>query len=466
MERAGRLDGAPAGAQTGQRRDIGAVQHGRRGGAARNEPAGRRPSRRSRTRVDGRTKRAAGRAAYLAAMLCSMGRNGTGSTGPRKRRPRVRISAASGASAPRSSASSISRSAAAPYRSQDAAARARRKRVEVRRERAHVAAGHRPGQGRADPERPGVAERPLDQRAVDRQRAGLVQARRPGRARRWRRAGPRTRRRRGPRRRGRRPCAPGASRTGVAPIASAMSASSAASWSSPSIATVAPWSAATARSVSAKATSGWNEPTCVPAAMAGSSTSAPSAPLVWTIAWPPYRRSCAATSGAMTSSGTARMTSSTSSRSALGLGERARARPRASGTARGGRRRGSPPRRSASRPGERDAERRPDRARADDPDERRLPRSRDAGGGAAGRVACLVAASVVRVGRAAGGSSSMGRRWSPGAPRGPRLPPGRSASVRSSASGCAGRARSQAPHRPGPVHRARHGRSRYSSTRR
>ncbi len=48
-----------------------------------------------------------------------------------------------------------------------------------------------------------------------------------------------------------------------------MSASIAASWSSPSIATVAPWSAATARSVSAKATSGWNAPICVPAAIAG-----------------------------------------------------------------------------------------------------------------------------------------------------------------------------------------------------
>ena len=38
-----------------------------------------------------------------------------------------------------------------------------------------------------------------------------------------------------------------------------MSASIAASWSSPSMATVAPWSAATARSVSANATSGWND---------------------------------------------------------------------------------------------------------------------------------------------------------------------------------------------------------------
>ena len=50
---------------------------------ARNVPAGLSPSRGSRIRVDGRTKRAAGRAAYLAAMLCSMGRNGTRSVGPR-----------------------------------------------------------------------------------------------------------------------------------------------------------------------------------------------------------------------------------------------------------------------------------------------------------------------------------------------------------------------------------------------
>ena len=71
------------------------------------------------------------------------------------------------------------------------------------------------------------------------------------------------------------------------------SASSAASWSSPSIATVAPWSAATARSVSAKATSGWNAPIWVPAAIAGARTSAPRAPLVWIIAWPLYIRTLA-----------------------------------------------------------------------------------------------------------------------------------------------------------------------------
>ncbi len=52
-------------------------------------------------------------------------------------------------------------------------------RREVRLERPDVAAGHRPGQRRADPERPGVAQRPLDQRAVDRQRTGLVEAGHP-----------------------------------------------------------------------------------------------------------------------------------------------------------------------------------------------------------------------------------------------------------------------------------------------
>jgi hypothetical protein len=44
-----------------------------------NEPAARSPSLRSLVRADGRTKWAAGRAAYFAAMLCSMGRNGTAS---------------------------------------------------------------------------------------------------------------------------------------------------------------------------------------------------------------------------------------------------------------------------------------------------------------------------------------------------------------------------------------------------
>ena len=153
--------------------------------------------------------------------------------------------------------------------------------------------------------------------AVDRQRARLVEARPPGPARRSRRAAPRSRRRPAPPPRDRPPWSPAPAGPAWAPMASAMSASSAASWSSPSIATVAPWSAATARSVSAKATSGWNAPICVPAACAGARTSASSAPLVWTMAWPLYIRRPAA-SGAMASSGTATMMSSTSSRRACG----------------------------------------------------------------------------------------------------------------------------------------------------
>ena len=62
------------------------------------------------------------------------------------------------------------------------------------------------------------------ERPVDRERAGLVEARRRGRARRSRRAARRSRRPPAPRRRGRPAFAPGASRTGRAPIASAMSA--------------------------------------------------------------------------------------------------------------------------------------------------------------------------------------------------------------------------------------------------
>src|SRR4029079_2343151 len=58
----------------------------RRVAAGRNEPAPRSPSRRSRARADGLTNRADWRAAYRAAMLRSMGRNGTAS-GRRCKRP-------------------------------------------------------------------------------------------------------------------------------------------------------------------------------------------------------------------------------------------------------------------------------------------------------------------------------------------------------------------------------------------
>jgi hypothetical protein len=55
-------------------------------GAGRKDPPIARPSRRWRARTLGRTKRATGRAAYFAAMLCSMGSNGTPSEGRCKRR--------------------------------------------------------------------------------------------------------------------------------------------------------------------------------------------------------------------------------------------------------------------------------------------------------------------------------------------------------------------------------------------
>ena len=142
-----------------------------------------------------------------------------------------------------------------------------RQRGEVRLERPEVAAGDRPGQRGADAEGPGVAQRPLDERAVDREGAGLVETGDPaelgdrveqrdeaaGREDRRRvvgrlRAGRQADRRA---RRAPRPCRPAGRPAGRRA----------------SIATVAPWSAATARSVSAKATSGWNAPTWVPAAM-------------------------------------------------------------------------------------------------------------------------------------------------------------------------------------------------------
>ena len=120
---------------------------------------------------------AAGRAAYLAAMLWSMGGYGTGSGWACKAvasSARIFV-ASSGASAPRASARSISRPAAATY-SVGHVRRVAAQRGEVGLERADVAARHRPGEGRPDPEGAGVAERPLDERAVDRQRPGFVEA--------------------------------------------------------------------------------------------------------------------------------------------------------------------------------------------------------------------------------------------------------------------------------------------------
>ena len=291
----------------------------------------------------GRTNRAAGRAAYFAAMLCSMGRNGTASDRRCKRR-RAGRSAASGVSAPRASARrdlALARRRGRAATTSGAWAR-ERPRGGPRACRRRRGSSGRSGP-RAMPERPGVAERLLDQRPVDRERARLVEARRPGPARRSRRAARRSRPPRGPRRRGRPASRRARAGPACAPRASAIRASSAASWSSPSIATVAPWSAATARSVSAKATSGWNDPTCVPAAMRrledlGAEQRRWCGPS-------PGRRTCGAppATPAIASSGTARMISSTSSRSGRRLGEGADARDERSEPLAPRRRRGSRP---------------------------------------------------------------------------------------------------------------------------
>ena len=390
----------------------GAAARGR-GGAAPSPGPGRpgtstvvrRPSRRSRARGEARTKRAAGRAAYFAAMLCCMSailpcQDRVCKGGP-EAFGNVRCQRATLLGERRSRGS-----AAARY-SGRTSGRVGGRAPQVGLERPDVAARHRAGQGRPDPERPGVAERLLDQRPVDRERRPPRRGRRPGRARRSRRAARRSRRRRAPPPRGRPPSCPGARRTACAPIASAISASRATSWSSPSTATVAPWSAATARSVSAKATSGWKLPTWVPAAIAGSRTSAPSAPLVWTSAWPLYSRIDPA-SGAMASSGTARMISSTSSRSGV---TSAKARVPPTSSLNRSRRTGSRLATAADRPagpGQGQPERRSDRAGPDDPDDRRL-----AGVRVLVRVGVVVRRRRRRdrgPGPAAGSSSMPGRR--------------------------------------------------------
>ena len=178
------------------------------------------------------------------------------------------FAATSGASAPRRSARSISRRAAATYRS-TTSGRVRPERREVGLERPDVAAGHRAGQRGPDPERPGVAERPLDERPVDGERAGLVEPGHPaelgdgveerheaagGQDRGRVIGGLRPRREPDGRRADRpRPCRPASRPAGRRPR----------SRRSRRGARRRP-----AR-VSAKATSGWNEPIWVPAAIAG-----------------------------------------------------------------------------------------------------------------------------------------------------------------------------------------------------
>ena len=209
---------------------LGAAQDGQRGA----RPAGtsRRRAGRDGARgpaLEGRTNRAAGRAAYLAAMLCSMGRNGTASG---RAVARDRASDASHGP-PRSPVQRATR-----HGERDLALRQRRRTdrttagawaasaARCASSVPDVAAGHRTGQGGRDPERPRVAERLLDRAAVD------GQACRPRRGRpRPAQLGDRVEQGdeaaggQDGRRVVGRPSSPGARRTGVAPTASAISAS-------------------------------------------------------------------------------------------------------------------------------------------------------------------------------------------------------------------------------------------------
>ena len=127
------------------------------------------PNRRSRARLDGRTNRAAGRAAYLAAMECPMGRNGSASEWPRKRFGEGVAHRGRGRRCQRATGARPGRSRAGPRRTYNCSTPgAWRPGRRGAPERPDVAAGHRPGQRGADAEAPGVAQRPLDERAIDR----------------------------------------------------------------------------------------------------------------------------------------------------------------------------------------------------------------------------------------------------------------------------------------------------------
>ena len=238
-------------------------------------------------------------------------------------------------------------------------------RRDVRRDRPEIAACRRTRQGPGDAERLGVAERLLDERQVDPRRPLLVEPEQAGDL------ADRVEQRNDPARREHRRRVVGRLRPGRQADRNGADrlrhlGRCAASSSSPSMATVAPGSAARARSRSANATSGWNAPACVPAAIAGRAPPHPArrscgpSPGPRTAGWTPRRR--------IASSGTARITSSTSSTRAL-----ASANPRAPspgrGIAAGGPDRGDATAPRASRPGRGRSRAHPDGAGADDADD-------------------------------------------------------------------------------------------------
>ena len=176
------MDRPPAGPQPGERRDLRTVQRRSTGGPARgtSRTVEGRAGARGRASRDGRIGPPGGPRTWP--RCCdpweAMVPVQAGLARPQRARSRI-FADASGASAPRASARSISRRG--------------RGDVQVQRRRGVARAASRGGprsvptsprvigpvRAARMPERPGVAQRPLDERAVDRQRAGLVEAGHP-----------------------------------------------------------------------------------------------------------------------------------------------------------------------------------------------------------------------------------------------------------------------------------------------
>ena len=319
-------DGGPAGGSRASRRagarqraDVRAAQHGRRAGR---RPERRRPGRgRAAARGPGSTGGRIGPpagprtwrrcCAPWAAMVPRSGRPCKCASAARMS-ARLRCQRATGLG--EVDLALAQRASTAAGRRARAARSAARWRRASRRRRGSIG----PVSAAADPERPGVAQRALDERAVDRQRAGLVEA---GDA---AELGDRVeqrdeaRRPRGPPPRGRPPSSPAPGGPAGAPIASAMSASMRGQL-------------VVALDRDRRAVERGDRPLRVgerdqrverarpgcPAAIAGARTSAPSAPLVWTIAWP---RTCRSAAGERRDG-------------VVGDGEDDRARPRRGGPA-------------------------------------------------------------------------------------------------------------------------------------
>ena len=191
-----------------QRRHVGAAQDGRAWSTAgRKAAAETSPSRRSRARADG-TDELGRRPGRVLGGDAVVHRAQWYRFSPALQGRHARASARSGASVPRATRQvdlplgrgAVQRQHARGVRRASAA------RCASSVPRSPRAIG--PVSAAADPERPGVAERPLDERAVDRERAGLVQAGHAAQRRRWRRAARRTRRPRGRPPRDRRPSSP------------------------------------------------------------------------------------------------------------------------------------------------------------------------------------------------------------------------------------------------------------------